>query len=303
MTQHGVLQANRLGQHFADRGVKVSSIFSSDLQRAFKTAEAVRAAQPESSFKPSGITKLLDLREQDFGFYEGKVFYERPKDSNKSGKEAHLETHRNDPGFKDVESKDAMKIRSDHFIDQHLVELLSHTAAEHAIVIVAHGIILAHLWRCILRRFSRHSVSIAQGAASSGRELILEYLGGWSNTGYLELEIVSGPASTTPLAISPSKRKRDDYAEDSASPGIHDAAVESTRSPPPMPAMDGADEIVLPSSTPDLHMLPDFKLTVKVVNCLEHLKGLKKTRGGIGSAKHDDSQKTIQSFFKKKKTD
>lgn len=41
-----------------------------------------------------------------------------------------------------------------------------------------------------------------------------------------------------------------------------------------------------------------WKLHVKAVNATHHLKGLKKTRGGIGSAKFDTKQKTMDSFFK-----
>jgi probable phosphoglycerate mutase len=44
----------------------------------------------------------------------------------------------------------------------------------------------------------------------------------------------------------------------------------------------------------------DQRLQMRVVkiNSVEHLKGLKKTRGGIGSAKFDAKQKTMDSFFK-----
>ena len=41
----------------------------------------------------------------------------------------------------------------------------------------------------------------------------------------------------------------------------------------------------------------DYKFFIKAVNCVDHVKGLKKTRGGIGSAKFDDKQKTMDSFF------
>ncbi|KAF5022912.1 hypothetical protein F66182_5031 [Fusarium sp. NRRL 66182] len=41
-----------------------------------------------------------------------------------------------------------------------------------------------------------------------------------------------------------------------------------------------------------------LQLCVVKVNSVEHLKGLKKTRGGIGSAKFDVKQKTMDSFFK-----
>ncbi|TQN65769.1 Fructose-2,6-bisphosphatase TIGAR [Colletotrichum shisoi] len=42
---------------------------------------------------------------------------------------------------------------------------------------------------------------------------------------------------------------------------------------------------------------PCLSLQTVAVNCTEHLAGLKKTRGGIGSAKFDEKQKTIISFF------
>ncbi|KAF4981363.1 hypothetical protein FZEAL_2793 [Fusarium zealandicum] len=41
-----------------------------------------------------------------------------------------------------------------------------------------------------------------------------------------------------------------------------------------------------------------LQMRVDKINCVEHLKGLKKTRGGIGSAKFDVKQKTMDSFFK-----
>ncbi|KAM0511399.1 hypothetical protein ACHAPE_009914 [Trichoderma viride] len=40
-----------------------------------------------------------------------------------------------------------------------------------------------------------------------------------------------------------------------------------------------------------------LKLHVQRVNCTVHLKDLKKTRGGIGSAAYDEKQRTLTSFF------
>lgn len=51
------------------------------------------------------------------------------------------------------------------------------------------------------------------------------------------------------------------------------------------------------SSKADENPRLGFKLFIKSVNCVDHVKGLKKTRGGIGSAKFDDKQKTMDSFF------
>jgi len=52
---------------------------------------------------------------------------------------------------------------------------------------------------------------------------------------------------------------------------------------------------------------PGLALKTVAVNCTDHLRGLKKTGGGIGSAEFDEKQKTLSSFFaptsKKRKHD
>lgn len=274
LTNHGVLQANRLGEYFAGK-ISISHIFSSDLQRAFKTAEAIRSAQTSP---PAETVKVLALREQDFGFYEGKAFVERARDSKKSGKEAHSDAHRNDPGFKDVESKGAMSARADTFVDEHLMPLFE-TADEKSVVVVSHGILLNHLWRSILRRFPSKSVSILPGTVTGERAQTLEYLGGWSNTGYLELDIRENTAPSNQVEVPSEDVLPNVVAIDA---GID---ADPTDIQPKMPA----------------NGLLYKTLVVKVVNGQEHLKGLKKTRGGIGSSKHDEGQKTLKSFFKKRK--
>ncbi|KAA8571527.1 hypothetical protein EYC84_001527 [Monilinia fructicola] len=136
LTNHGVLQANRLGAHLA--ASKISNIFSSDLQRAVKTAEAICAAQ--ESRTSLEVTKLRLLREQDFGYYEKKPFHQRLKDSNMNGKETHSEAHRTNPRFKDVESRESMKERMETFVKEHLMHLLPNhdrNMDDHTIVIVA----------------------------------------------------------------------------------------------------------------------------------------------------------------------
>ncbi|KAI9820750.1 MAG: hypothetical protein M1827_005120 [Pycnora praestabilis] len=278
LTNHGILQANRLGQHFASSGLRFTKIFSSNLQRAFKTAEAIKLAQldVQVSKPPSDsreihaveMTRLPILREQDFGFYEGKPFYARSRESKKTGKEAHHDLHKNDPGFQDVESKEAMTVRMNSFLNEHLLPLLRAEAprSENVVAIVSHGIILSTLWRCLLRRFAPRTVSLIPGLLVEG--MSLEHLGGWSNTGYLELDInhldinlqIVEP-STTELAVveKPNRYLHDD---------------------------DG---------------LAEWRILIKVVNGKDHLKGVKRARGGIGSSKFDEGQKTIESFFKKQK--
>jgi broad specificity phosphatase PhoE len=277
LTNHGVLQANRLAHHLVATDVKVAHIFSSDLTRAFRTAEAIRLAQPKSADEHAPFAletkQLADLREQDFGSLEGKTFYERSSDS-KTGKELNSDAHKNDADFKEVETQEAMRARSNMFVGEYLLDLFHSVPGDYAVVVVAHGIILAHLWRCVLHRFAPTVVSVAPDVLAADRGFILEHLGGWSNTGYLELEIM--PRTGESL---------------------------KTTSPAPTEAPASVLLVEAEATTNDAtrRKLLDLSLVVKAVNSLEHLKGLKKTRGGIGSSKYDEGQKTIESFFKKRK--
>lgn len=274
LTIHGNLQAERLGKHFAEHGLRFKQIFSSDLQRALKTATAIRLAQPlpNSDAAPeakSHVTALTVLREQDFGFYEGKPFYARPKDSNQSGKENHRKQHHNNPHFKDVESKESMALRMRGFLQDHLVPAIQSEPMEgnSDIVVVSHGIILSQLWRCFLKLVAKNSITLSPGlSVRTGGITPLEYLGGWSNTGYLELEFLKKESSG-------------------------DLATSTGVAPTPDPSETNSD------TPPPLHQ---YKVIIKTVNGKEHLKGLKRTRG-VGSSKFDEGQQSIESFFKKRK--
>lgn len=296
LTNHGVLQAKRLGAHLKTVGLNTAFIYSSDLQRAFKTADAIRKAQSPDH---APVIQLPVLREQDFGFYEGKRFYERPKDSSKSGKDAHLAAHRNDPGFVDVESKEAMTARATSFVNEYLLGHIEQLAEDQTIVIVAHGIILNHLWRAVLRCFLFSKVSMAPGVGGSDRGL--EYLGGWSNTGYLDLEIkeaiTSAPASI-PGAVTKDEVADLDTLITQSPTSRSNTTPEVTQLPSPVKAQLTSPKQV---TSPSKAKLPSKILLIKAINSLEHLKGLKKARGGTGSLKHDANQKTVDSFFKKRK--
>ena len=279
LTIHGSLQATRLGQHFAKAGLRFTRIFSSDLQRAYKTAEAIRLAQIElevtSDDRALAVTQVPLLREQDFGFYEGKSFLGRSRGTNKTGKDNHREQHQDDPEFKDVESKESMALRMNTFLDENLLPALQveTEAFEEIIAIVSHGIVLSVLWRCFLKRFAAQTVSLAPGLAIGGGGITpLEYLGGWSNTGYMELAIRS-----------------------------RDVPMNShTRTPISSDDAEVVDKS-LKQSCSTVSVMLGYHMVIKTVNGKEHLKGLKRTGGGVGSSKFDDGQKSIESFFKKRK--
>lgn len=284
-----MLQANRLGAHLA--ASKISNIFSSDLQRAVKTAEAICAAQ--ESRTSLEVTKLRLLREQDFGYYEKKPFHQRLKDSNMNGKETHSEAHRTNPRFKDVESRESMKERMETFVKEHLMHLLPNhdrNMDDHTIVIVAHGIILGQLWRVVLKQFNSKNVSIGPDVLYPERGL--EHIGGWSNTGYLDLFIKSIQDVSLAKVGSVSLLHEESNTETPVKPEKHDIQHNEVRS------LDNGSNIPKPVK---LSCHDTMSLIVKSINNQDHLRGLKKSRGGLGSMKHDSSQRTMDSFFKKRR--
>ncbi|CAI0652822.1 unnamed protein product, partial [Colletotrichum noveboracense] len=214
-----------------------SHIFASNLQRAYRTAEAVRdalsppnATEGEASSSTTGrrveVVQLPELREKHFGSGEGQ----------KVGARAVGERHVG------AETSEAMFTRAKRFVDEYLGPIFAciDEAEEGAesVVVVAHGIILGVLVRAL-----RSAKNFGTVVASPEDQLPLA----WSNTGYVELLV-------TPAA-PPSKE---------------------------------------PATAPTW---PGLSIKTVAVNSTEHLQGLKKTRGGIGSAKFDEKQKTLNAFF------
>ncbi|KAI1433190.1 phosphoglycerate mutase-like protein [Xylaria sp. CBS 124048] len=234
LTNHGVLQAKRLGAHIANQSATigpVKQIFASDLERAYRTAEAVadactlKVGGSSSSSPTLGVIRLKELREKDFGSSEGKKF---------GGKES------ND----NSETLESMRHRIDRFLGHHFSPIVDQATAENAtagvVIVVSHGIILNVVLKALLSRYPPKSTSSQRIVDQSGSE----YLAPWSNTGVLQARL--------------------ELSEGSTSPTPHNTHI---------------------------HMM------VEHTNNVDHLHGLKKTRGGIGSAKFDSRQRTMDSFF------
>ncbi|KAI5456596.1 histidine phosphatase superfamily [Mariannaea sp. PMI_226] len=156
LTAHGVLQARRLASHLA--GTTLTHIFSSDLQRAAHTAEAICNAQKRARETDLTVVQKSELREKHFGAGEG----------TKLGSRDHH----------GAETSEAMRSRVEDFLD-HLVSLLK---GDSVVCIVAHGIILGVLFRALAAR----SV-VPHTSTISPRQLW------WSNTGYLEAVLSLSP--------------------------------------------------------------------------------------------------------------
>ncbi|KAK6075167.1 phosphoglycerate mutase family protein [Seiridium cupressi] len=255
LTNHGVLQARRLGAHLASRRDAigpVTHVLTSNLQRAYRTAEAIAEAQREAasnSDKSNSIPKLVqltELREKDFGSAEG-VKYRVPSTGRADGS---IQS--------DSETREAMMIRVNRFISTELTSLLDkHVSEKVTVVIVAHGIILGTLLRALTVRFPARTATAA--SSDFDRQGV-----SWSNTGVLQAKFESVPGSPAPNGIA-----------------------DRTTSPE-----DSIGECIQSSSSHDT-----FMMTVQATNNTDHLNGLRKTRGGIGSAQFDARQQPLTAFF------
>jgi broad specificity phosphatase PhoE len=319
LTNHGYQQATRLAKHLSSRGLSFTQIFSSHLKRAVKTASVIREAQvAAASADDAGVMpdvkQLPVLMEQDFGYLEGKKWSER----STAAKDM--------PGFADVESKVSVAGRADSFLDDHLLPLLCEELGLTGknILIVSHGVFLSTLWKRLLVRLHPRSVSLSPELRTTARPS-LEHLGGWSNTGYLELHMVQSATKDvhpvgTPGTIPPS-------VSAPSQPDLTTAEGESAKvQPPPTTIKDpltskearvslmdktahvftgNVEQLKVHQTTKATNspprLLDDWTMIIMKVNAKDHLTGLKRTGGGVGSSRHDNSQKNIDAFFKRRR--
>ncbi|KAF1345509.1 histidine phosphatase superfamily [Delphinella strobiligena] len=303
LTVTGIQQARRLGTWLAENRPPLTHVFTSPLQRADKTAQAIASAQ-NHEVKASTV-KVDQLVEQDFGYYEGKPFYARTRDSpKKTGREAHYDSHKDDPGFVDVESKDSLAKRSDAFLDTHLLPLFDgdESPVEHVVVVVSHGILLSNLWRRLLLRLPRKSVPVAPEVVTARGQLTLEHLGGWSNTGFLEISIRRG--------VNTAGSRQDNSDQPSIAVVVKPSSPQSITLPPQTDQVGdsgvGISPLLQEAGSVPHQALPTRHFdgcTTMILNVdgKHHLQGFKRTRGGIGRIEYDEKQKTMDSFFKRAK--
>ncbi|CAK7224385.1 hypothetical protein SBRCBS47491_005531 [Sporothrix bragantina] len=242
--------------------IAMTHIFSSDLQRASATASAILDAQRKRDDNcdekgPDKVIKCVDLRERDFRSGEGTRF------GASSGSGKCRGGGRNT--FADAESWDEMSVRARRFIDEHLDRLLVEAGDSkekedrRTIIVVAHGLILNVLLSMLLLRYTPSEMTRLQPPLLPG------------------------------AGVGSSDRKRDQLRVPWTNTGhlvIHASRLKTK-------SLSNAD-----GSTADADAeASGVKLQVVSINCIEHLDGLKKTRGGIGSAQFDPKQKTMDSFF------
>ena len=175
LSSHGALQAQRLAAHLRARVREIGPVkhlFSSGLQRARKTAEAI--AQAQAPVSPA-VTVVHDLRERDFGSREGDSFWSKARN-----RESHTSTGAS--SWVPPESLEDVLVRARRFVTSHLMPISELVAAvddagSGAVVVVSHGIFISALLTTLQRTFRAPVQDYMR------YPLLL------SNTGYVELVI------------------------------------------------------------------------------------------------------------------
>ncbi|KAJ5975766.1 hypothetical protein N7481_009473 [Penicillium waksmanii] len=271
LTNHGTLQIECLGQRFASSMIHFGSVFASDLTRARLTAEGICRHQP--SGEDSALltpTLTADLRERDFGSLEGTRWRKNfPSTENNTNSSSDVVPS----GHVEIESSGSMKRRATSFLNSHLLPLLfenSHT--RDTIAIVSHGVLLRVLWACLVELFDSMNISIEPGIYARHEGPASQLVPSWSNTGYMSLSIHSHPLPP-PLPPRPGSPSQTPSQEQSG-----------TSTPVQSKSVSNA-------------LLHGWSMKILAVNNKEHLSGLRRAGGGIGSASHDTRQKRIDHFF------
>ncbi len=183
LTAHGATQASHLAAHLASR-FDVRVLFTSDLQRAARTAAAIREEQHRVHSVDVPLLPTPLLRERDFGILEG------------------VNIRTADPTVRadDVaESQAAMRLRAETFLDECLVpEWVSWgpeaqmDPGEPVVCVVAHGLFLSVLFTAVCARVRPGATTFAPDVPGArGSTPVLPW---WSNTAYLDC-IVTGRAA------------------------------------------------------------------------------------------------------------
>jgi hypothetical protein len=254
------------------------------------------------------VVQLPVLMEQDFGSMEGKKRYDRPSESKVSSKEHHRHENKDTAGFVDVESKDAITRRADTFLDAQLLPLLGDASedADQVIAIVSHGIFLSTLWKRLLLRLPSNSVALSPDLQATARPS-LEHLGGWSNTGYLELHLTKARAETpNPTADAHAVPVAEPYSSPAADDGLGKVEVPQaavTNDPAAQSDKASPQSAVVASPSPAPRVAHGWTGTILMINGKDHLNRFKRTGGGVGNSRHDASQKSIETFFKRRKVE
>ena len=172
----GLWQARQVGQALADEAV--AAIYSSDLQRAYATAQAVA----QTTGAP--LNPARGLRERSFGSFQGRTFQQIETESPEQA----LRWRKRDPHFVPDGGGESLDM-----LRERIAVTVDGIAARHAgeqIVLVAHGGVMDVLYRLATRLDLQAPRTWQLTNAAINRLLWTEGNGltlvGWADTQHLE---------------------------------------------------------------------------------------------------------------------
>ncbi|KAL0961205.1 hypothetical protein HGRIS_006173 [Hohenbuehelia grisea] len=194
LSNHGMNQARALGQVLASTPLK--AIHSSDLKRAFMTAESVQACQQAT--QPLIIPSAL-LREQHFGVAEGKS-YRTQRHLGMSlddhfAQEMYPTIHSRTEKFPEGESTNDLALRAVEAIKgivlPYVWDAAQDGSADSIVAITSHGL------------FIKEAIAALIGMDSSGRSSAPGVFKGLANTGWVRvvIDVVDVRAKASFIAI------------------------------------------------------------------------------------------------------
>jgi len=176
LNDKGRWQARRAGQALADESI--DAIYSSDLARAWETAQAI--AQPHAL----AVTPEVQLRERGFGHFEGRTFREIEAELPEQAQRWRTR----DPEFAPAGGESLLDLRS------RVTQAVAGIAARHPgqqVVLVAHGGVMDVLYRAATRQALQAPRSWQLGNAALNRLLWSPQglsLVGWGDDAHLSGE-------------------------------------------------------------------------------------------------------------------
>ncbi|EFQ99500.1 phosphoglycerate mutase [Nannizzia gypsea CBS 118893] len=182
LTNHGMLQTEKLAGYLRRQGVQFTRIFCSPLQRARVTADALKDIYRDAVGKPVVVPCL---REKDYGSLEGKSWVST--NVNAIEKQA---------GFVPAESYDELSLRAREFVNDFLLPVLCDSRGHDTVAVVSHGVFLSVIWRTLKQ------MRVPQ-LPSSSHAIVDHSSVMWSNTGYLELDLSMTSATDEDQAVLP----------------------------------------------------------------------------------------------------
>jgi hypothetical protein len=212
------------------------------------------------------VIPLHELQEQDFGLLEGVSYREYSQGDSRHAS---------------VESVESMSRRASIFTKESILPLF-HAQSSPVVAVVSHGRMLQELWPQILSIIKPTSVVCDQQLLVDSRSIDHTQIRAWSNTGFVEVTfsraLLAQPSyPVTPMGVSRGEPRSVAAAEAEAdSPHLQADAVDSVAFVP---------------------KLGSYTAVITAINGRDHLNGLSRARGGLGSARYDSRQGTLDKFF------